>query len=111
MKEYLVEEKGVAAEHILLEPTAYHTLDNIIEAKDIMDCNNLQPKNLVIITHDWHMNRAKGLAPTTFQDTRISKRYVHLSSPLHLFSSSVPSFPPDLVKSGLLSLSSPRCYC
>lgn len=33
MKEYLTESCNVKLEHIILEPTAYHTLDNFIASK------------------------------------------------------------------------------
>jgi len=71
MQEYLIKDCKVDTCHILLESTAYHTLDNIIEAKAILDKNNLQPKKLIIITHDWHMERAKALAIKIYEDTKI----------------------------------------
>eukprot|EP01126_Amoeba_proteus_P033738 TRINITY_DN3326_c0_g1_i5.p1 TRINITY_DN3326_c0_g1~~TRINITY_DN3326_c0_g1_i5.p1 ORF type:complete len:174 (-),score=31.38 TRINITY_DN3326_c0_g1_i5:163-684(-) len=70
MRDYLVE-RGVHPGYIYVEQTAYHTLDNLIESKAIMDKYFLQPHKLVIVTHDWHMARAKALAQKIFEDTKI----------------------------------------
>lgn len=37
-----------------------------------MDERKLNPRHLIVITHDWHMNRAKALTEPIFADTLIS---------------------------------------
>jgi hypothetical protein len=75
MKEYLVETCGIDPSFIFPETTAYHTLDNLLESKRVMDQNTFQPKKLMIISHDFHMERVKFLAKKIFEDTKIELSY------------------------------------
>jgi len=75
MKEYLVETCGLDPSLIYTETTAYHTLDNLLESKRIIDQNQWQPKKLLIISHDFHMERVKFLATKIFEDTQIELSY------------------------------------
>jgi len=73
MKEYLTNILHVPSEFIYSETKSYHTMDNFVESKAIMDEMKLQPLNLIVITHDWHMRRARLLAEPVFADSKIEK--------------------------------------
>jgi len=72
MKDYLVKHT-VANQLVFPEIDAIHTLDNFTNSKAIMDQKKIQPKNIYIITHEWHMDRSKALADFIFIDTKIEK--------------------------------------
>lgn len=59
MKAYLVR-RGVAPEHILMEPRATNTYENLLYSQQVMQENN--KRSALIISHDYHLARAMTIA-------------------------------------------------
>lgn len=59
MQQYLLEQ-GVPAEAILLEDKATSTYENLLYSQQVMD--SVQLKSALVISHDYHMARAKTIA-------------------------------------------------
>ena len=58
---YLVA-NGMPADRIIVDAVAYSTLDNAVNSKALLSAGGRPPpEELVVVTHDWHMERAKML--------------------------------------------------
>ncbi len=49
---------GVASDRVQVDPEAYSTLDNAVNSKAMLGA---PPAELVVLTHDWHMQRSQML--------------------------------------------------
>lgn len=68
MRDYLVA-NGMPADRIIVDAVAYSTLDNAVNSKALLSAGGSPPpEELVVVTHDWHMERAKMLFEVVFAD-------------------------------------------
>lgn len=64
MHRYLIEEKGISADRITMENRASDTRENLIYSRELAQSQGVGTEEVLIITSEFHMLRAKFLALT-----------------------------------------------